>query len=354
MMSRLIIIAAAAALAWWLSGYDSLVTGENIRADLSRRGLRCGGTLLLLAIGSVNPAFMIFMFVAIAVLWASCLSEIFARAFHVFVDQPDNREFDPKQATRELSQLAALVRAGRHEEAIELGRRLVGVTGVSAAAMETMLFDLYREKFADHRLVRIASLAEALRLRGERRFDEAIARLESLRRKDPGNLGATLLMMRIYAQDLSRLDEAFALARSLERESPAPPAFADYARHCIGEWSGAPPRRIKSADSVESLLVEQRPAAPAVPVDVSVASVDELLASGHLATAIEILEGRIRAQPDDFDSWLKLAEAHGVYCGNRGRAVKIVAKISNNSAFTHDQVQLAKARLDEWRDRVVT
>jgi cytochrome c-type biogenesis protein CcmH/NrfG len=353
-MTRFIIIAAAAALAWCLSGYDSLVTGENIRADLIRRGLRCGGTLLLLIIGSINPGFMIFMFVAIAVLWASCLSEIFARAFHVFVDQPDNREFDPKEATRGLSQLAALVRDGRHEEAIGLGRRLVGVTGVSAAAMETMLFDLYHEKFGDHRIARIASLADALRLRSERRFDEAIARLESLRRKDPGNLGATLLMMRIYTQDLSRLDEAFALAHSLEREPQAPPAFADYARHCIGEWSGALPRRQKSTEGVESLFVEQCPAAPAAPVDVNVASIDELLASGHLATAIEILEGRIRAQPDDFDSWLKLAEAHGAYCCNRGRAAKIVAKISRNSAFTHEQVQLAKAKLDEWRDRVVT
>ena len=71
-MTRFIIIAAAAALAWWLSGYDSLVTGENIRADLIRRGLRCGGTLLLV-IGSISPGLMIFMFVAIAVLWASCL-----------------------------------------------------------------------------------------------------------------------------------------------------------------------------------------------------------------------------------------------------------------------------------------
>ena len=118
MTLRLIIIAAIAALAWWLSGYDSLVTGENLRADLIRRGLRCGGTLLILAFGSINPGLMIFMFVAIAILWASCLSELFARAFQVFVDHPDNREFDPILPTRELNRLAALVRDGLNEEAM--------------------------------------------------------------------------------------------------------------------------------------------------------------------------------------------------------------------------------------------
>ena len=31
---------------WWLSGYDDKVTGQNLRADAVRRGVRCGITLV--------------------------------------------------------------------------------------------------------------------------------------------------------------------------------------------------------------------------------------------------------------------------------------------------------------------
>lgn len=351
MMVRLILIAAAAALAWWLSGYDSRLTGENKRDDLVRRGWRCAWTLVFLAFGWLVPPLIIFMFVAIAVLWASCVSELFARGFHVFVDHPDDREFDPKQATRELDRLTTLVRAGRNEEAMKLSRDLLAVPGVSAATVETLLFGLYHEQFGDHRIVRIASLAEAMRLRSERHFEEAIAWLESLLKKDPANLGAALLLMQIHTQDLAHPDRALALIHSLERERHLPPGFADYARRCIGAWSGAAPVVAKTKEGIESLLVDRPATTPQPAVNVHSASVDELLAAGHLATAIEILEQRIRTQPDDFASWLKLAEAHGAYRRHPGRAAKIVAQIGNNPAFTPGQIELAKARLREWSGR---
>jgi hypothetical protein len=47
--------------------------------------------------------------------------------------------------------------------------------------------------------------------------------------------------------------------------------------------------------------------------------------------------------------WLKLAEAHGLHSGNLHRAEKIVWKIESHSAFSPEQIALAKARLAEWR-----
>ena len=51
-LSNLIVLAFATSVSWWLSGYDSRVTGENETQDRLRRGIRCGVTLLL-----VEPAF---------------------------------------------------------------------------------------------------------------------------------------------------------------------------------------------------------------------------------------------------------------------------------------------------------
>ena len=79
-------------------------------------------------------------------------------------------------------------------------------------------------------------------------------------------------------------------------------------------------------------------------------SVDELLAGGHLGTAIEILEHKIKEQPGDFDLRLKLAEAHGRHSGNIHRAEKIVLQIESNHGFSAEQIQIAKARLKEWRE----
>jgi hypothetical protein len=51
-----IVLAVTAALAWPLSRFDSKLTGEDTRKDMSRRGLRCAVTLVLveLALGNLN------------------------------------------------------------------------------------------------------------------------------------------------------------------------------------------------------------------------------------------------------------------------------------------------------------
>jgi hypothetical protein len=83
--------------------------------------------------------------------------------------------------------------------------------------------------------------------------------------------------------------------------------------------------------------------------DPQIETIDELLAQRYFGTALEILEQKIREEPPDFDSWLKFAEVHAVYCGNLNRAEKIIREIETNSAFTPEQVQATRYKLKEWR-----
>jgi hypothetical protein len=46
-LSNIIVLAFAALASWWLSGYDTRLTGENVTEDRIRRSIRCGITLLL-------------------------------------------------------------------------------------------------------------------------------------------------------------------------------------------------------------------------------------------------------------------------------------------------------------------
>jgi len=243
-------------VAWWLSRYDTAVTGENKAADLKRRALRCGVTLVLvaLAVGCGGFAY-IAAAVLLAVVWAGCLSEISARGFHGLIDSTDTREFDPGKTDRELDRLASLVRTGQKEEASQLCAQLLKSGEVSALAMEAVL------------------------------------------------------------------------ARMSHQEG-------------------------KSAEGIESLLVGRSPSEPPeTKGDSDAASVPELLSKGYFGTAIELLEGQLKARPDDFELWLKLTEAHGRYCGNFGHAGQIITKMQANPAFTPEQIQIAKAKLQEWRTK---
>ncbi len=329
---NIILLLAAAAIAWWLSGYDARVTGENKKADLIRRGIRCGLTILLLAIlvslpysiASAPPTFLIAGLMAI--IWAGCLTELGARTFHHLVDPEDNREFDPHQSARNMDLVASLLKSGRHEEAAQLCEELKKSGDANILVLETMLarsgiqFDSGRKP---------RPLVEAHRLRSEGKFAEAEAILQTLLAENPSSVDAALMLMRLYARDLRRSDKAAEILRALEKQPHIPSAHIEYARRSIHEWG-----QRKSA-----------PAAEALPE-----SVDELLACGHLGTAIEILERKIREQPKDFDLWLKLAEAQGLHSGNLHRAEKIVRKIEADPGFSPDEIQIAKARLEEWRE----
>ena len=329
---NIILLSVSAAIAWWLSGFDSRVTGENNKVDLTRRGIRCSLTTLLLAIlvslpysiASAPPMFLIAGLMAIT--WAGCLTELGARCIHRLFDPEDKREFDPHQSARNLDMVASLLKSGRHEEAAQLCERLKKSGDANILVLETMLarsgilFDNGRKS---------KPLVVAHRLRSEGKFTEAEVILQTLLAENPSNVDAALILMRLYVRDLRRSDKAAEVLRLLEKQPHIPAGHLEFARRSIVEWG-------------------QKKSAPAA--EVLPESVDELLACGYLGTATEILERKIKEQPKDFDLWLKLAEAHGLHSGNLQRAGKIVQQIEASRDFSAEQIQMAKARLEEWRE----
>jgi len=179
------------------------------------------------------------------------------------------------------------------------------------------------------RFQRPKPLLEADRLRSQGKFPEAEMILNSLLAQNPRNLDAAMMLMRLYAQDLHRPDKAGEVLRVLERQPHMPAAHLEFARRSIGEWHHGKPRTEEIAPQPESI--------------------DELLAQGYFGTAIEILEQKIKEQPQDFDLRLTLAEVYARHCGDDLRAKKIVREIQTNSAFSPEQKLSAWPKLEEWR-----
>jgi tetratricopeptide (TPR) repeat protein len=336
LLANIILFLAAAAIAWWLSGFDSRVTGENNKSDLIRRILRCSVTFILAGIffgGSpiksgyaFIPLIMIIP-VSLGLLWCNPLGELLSHGFRRLIDSDDRREFDPNQSARNLDMVASLLKSGRREEAAQLCATLKGSDDANILVMETLLARSGIQLENDRKP---KPLTEAYRLRSEGKFDEAVAVLNSLLAENPSNVDATLMLMRLYAQDLRRSDKAAEILRALEQQPHIPPGHIDYAQRSIHDWG-----REEPAPEAAVALPE---------------SVDELLECGYLGTAMEILEQKVAEQPEDFDLLLKLAEVHGLHCGNVHRAEKIVRKIETNRSFSAEQVQIAKTKLTEWRE----
>jgi len=325
-------------------------TGEPQAPDFRRRAVRWGATLLLLATGLISPWIFLAAAVLIGVIWASCLSDLFARGFYTLLDSEDKRPFDTKQTSRDLDKLAALIQSGRNDEAVEACKKLQESGEASGLAIETMLFQIYSQMLVDDGVQSSLPLTQAQRLRAQGRPEEAAAKLESLVQKEPDYLRGAFLLMRIYAQDLKRPEKADVVLQSVGQRPHVPPVFVEYARRSIKEWSGLIPLQEKMTEGIESLLVEPRDReCLGKAADPGKTSVDELLAAKHLGMAVELLESQIQDQPQNFSLWLKLAETHGVYCRNLNLAGKIIGKIEANSQFTQVEIQLAKSKLREWR-----
>ena len=327
----LVVLLITAALAWWLSGFDSKLTGEN-REDLIRRIVRCGLTLILAgmllwlpASPAVMPILLVFA-AAFFLLWRDCAGELSAQLFHKLIDPEDKRRFDPKQSERYLDTIGALIRSGKKTEAIQLCEWLKASGEADVVALELTLEYLGVPQAA---VKKTSPLTEADRLRRQGKFDEAGLLLNSLLAKNPRNVDAALQLTRLYAQDLHDLEKAKAVLDALETQPHVPAGHIQFARRSIHEWSHPQP------------LPEEVPAPPE--------SIDELLAAKYFGTVIEILEGKIQEQPQDFDLWLKLVEVQASHCGNLKRAEKIVEQMEKSFAFSAGQIQTAKDKLAGWR-----
>lgn len=327
----ILLLTLAAVAFWWLSGFDSLVTGENRRADLTRRMLRCGATLILLAffygqpISLVLIPLILIIPITLALMWRGCLSELGGRWALRLVDSDDRRGFDPRQSGRDVHAVANLLKAGRNEEALKLSETLKKSGEANILVLEALLA---REGIAFDTGRKVNPLAVASGLCLEGKFTEAEAVLNAVLAEKPSSLDAALMLMRICVVYLGRIDKASDILRALEKQPHIPASHIDYARRSIQEWEQPTPAPAKV------ILPE---------------TVDELLAAGYFGTAVERLERKLTEQPDDFDSWLKLAEAHGRHSSNHHKAVKLVHQLEAGRRFTPEQIQSARTKLAEWR-----
>jgi hypothetical protein len=246
LLTNFVVLALAAVASWWLSGYDARLTGENQHRDLVRRTLRCGITLFLVELAFLSlwrywryddrasgMAYLIFM-LPLALMWSGCLAELCSHAFHGLIDPEDRRRFDPNKNRRDLDMLATLLRSGRRNEAIQLCQMLKESGDVSVATLDTMLERLGVKL---GRVEKPKPLVEASRLREQGKLNEAESLLNSLLIKNPANVDAAFMLMRLYAQDMHRRDKAGEVLRSLERQPHVAPAHIEFARRSMDEWS---------------------------------------------------------------------------------------------------------------------
>lgn len=332
----IIFVLLGSAALWWLSGFDARVTGENRQRDWLRRATRCLVTLVLLGpffgINAVGAGYafiplIIIIPASVGLIWSGCLAELLSRTWRQLVDPDDQREIDPHAEARNLDRVASLLKSGQHEEAVQLCAALRESGGASGQVLDTMLA---RAGIAVESPRLSKPLNDAHRARMAGNFAEAEGILNSLLAENPSDVEAAMMLMRLYAQDLRRIDKAREVLRALHLQPHVSSAHIEYAERSLNDWSQPP-----KPEPAPQLLPE---------------SVDALLAGGFLGSAIETLERTTAEQPDDFDSWLKLAEAYAVYSANVPRAEKIIRQIEGNRAFSAEQIQAAKAKLAEWRE----
>ncbi len=321
--------------AWWLSGHDPGLSGENTRRDRIERAALCAVTVVLvesLLFLPKDPAAIPIVLVIAAVLfliWLRCTGELFAGWFVRLIDPEDKRKFDPNESSRAVDQVAGLLQNGRRDEAVKLVEVLQKSGDANSQVLETMLVRAGIPRAgADPGKPR--PLVEAHRLRSAGRWDEAEKVLQTLLAENPANMDAALMLMRLYAQDLKRPGKAAGVLQQLQAQPYIPAAAIEYAARSIDEWSQTKPATVAAAALPEST--------------------DELLAGGYFGTAIEILERQAREHPKDFGAWLKLTEAHAVHSGNFSQAEKIVRQMEIRRNFNAEQIHIIKARLAEWRD----
>ena len=336
-----IVVAVSTLLvAWWLSRYDSRVVGDGRGWDVFRRILRC-----ILTVAMVQAIFWCFwrytrngdavsglvpipILLVLAFFWAGAVSEIFSRGFGKLFDSDGRVASDPRKGEEGLRQLSKLVEEGRQEEALRLSRKLRKSDDTNVIVLEAMLQRLGLDEQSD----RGKLMAMARQLHGERRITEAERVLASLLERHPNDAQAAVFLIRIYTQDTHEPAKAVEVLRSLEQQSGISPGMIDFARSLL------------TAQKQPEPLEESAPASAPGP-----ASVDELIAQRRFGSAIDTLKERLRDHPDDFETWLKLAEVNGRHCGSLQQVENIIRLLEGDSCFSPEQVQLLRSRLDDWR-----
>jgi tetratricopeptide (TPR) repeat protein len=332
-LSDIVLLALIVTVTWWLSGYDVHLTGDNSRRDHTRRAIRTGATLLLLAMLMALPSaeiavpFAVLIGGVLSLTWAWCIAECASHGINLLTGaHGSKRDYDPHHFTRNLDTLACLLRYGQREEALKLAETLKASGDANVLAVETLL---ERAGIPQNNTKKLAPLAEANRLHVEGKPNEAEIILRSLLAENPSNVEAALMLMRIYVQDFRRSDKATEVLRALEKQPHISKSHIEYAARSIHEWG-----RRKGAPAAE-ILPE---------------SADGLIAAGYLGSAIEKAESVAKEQSGNLEAQLRVAEIYALHAGDIHRAERIVKKIGEDPAFDTEQVEAARTRLQEWRE----
>lgn len=217
------------------------------------------------------------------------------------------------------------------------------------------------------------------------RFGEAETLLQNVLADDSLNEAAFTELVRLYCQDMKKRPAAERLLA--EASETFGPNFLNHLSGLLDEWIKLP---IRSTAPRKTLLdwfrrpapapvVVQKlslgfssapqpgaPLKPADPLDAYLARVKEahgrpadtanaqdqiekLLLERRLGTAIEMLKKQADVQPENFEVWLRYAEAHAVHCGDLTSAEKIIRQMAASQNFKKAEMRKIHARLKKWR-----
>lgn len=218
-----------------------------------------------------------------------------------------------------------------------------------------------------------------LRQRGE--YRQAQSKLQALLKREPANLAAAMLLVRVYAQDLRRLDKAKEMVDDLENSGHVGSGVITFLRNSLKGWAGAADEN-RAADSgvvsvgegtssaaashiavaglPEVRIVPPEPPEPAPPrrkpkstapvfTGELPAEIACLLEAGRLGTAVEQLQKNLEQDPEDFASVLHLIQVLVVNCRDSRAGDRVLRNIQSNACFTTEQKALAAVKLAEWK-----
>ena len=203
------LLAAVAAGTWWLTGIDKAPSGESKRQRHFTRALRCVAVVGLVAaqfwlmlgggglLGGI--AMLLIIPVSIALVLRSSLAELFTHGFLRLVDPAlhDIRPLDPGKSRRYQDAIARLIQNGQRDEAIKLCEELKRSGEVELVTLEHTLEFLGVPQNTKPE----NPLTQAARLRAQGKFAEAEQLLKRLLKKNPADVGAAMLLIRLYAQN---------------------------------------------------------------------------------------------------------------------------------------------------------
>lgn len=222
------------------------------------------------------------------------------------------------------------------------------------------------KRFASRRpQARRNPIKEAAQLREAGFYQEARTKLELLLHREPDNLAAGLMLMRIFAQDLQQPAKAEKLLKEFAAQRFTSEAYVEFAQRSIAQWQAVPPAlsarkrswwaRVTHRDAepqtsstrikLQGLVMTESPVHLNVASTTGGLTIGDLLREGRIETALTEVERRIAAQPDEFDSWndlLKILTQHAV---NLKRARAVLDQVEQHPAFTAEQKKLAKELL---------